>query len=47
MAVVTMTGEAPTQAQTPPGFSLAAAASYAVAGKRRYVSLFSCCVATM
>ncbi|EFL50505.1 glucose inhibited division protein [Solidesulfovibrio fructosivorans JJ]] len=41
LAVVTMTGEATTVEETPPGWALAAAASYPVAGRTRHVSLFS------
>ena len=47
MAVLTMTG-APTPAgETPPDFALAAADSYVVAGKPRYLSLFTASAASM
>lgn len=41
MAVLTMTGTPITAGETPPEFVLAAADSYVVAGKPRYLSLFT------
>ncbi|MHC1789235.1 16S rRNA (guanine(527)-N(7))-methyltransferase RsmG [Solidesulfovibrio sp.] len=41
MAVLTMTGSPTPADQTPPEFAVAAAASYVVAGKTRYLSLFT------
>ena len=47
MAVLTMTGSPTPAGETPPDFVLAAADSYAVAGKTRYVSLFTPSAASM
>jgi 16S rRNA (guanine527-N7)-methyltransferase len=41
MAVLTMTGTPPQGDEIPPGFALSAAGDYRIAGKTRYISLFS------
>lgn len=47
MAVLTMTGSPISAGETPPDFVLAVAGSYDVAGKTRYVSLFTPSAASM
>ena len=47
MAVLTMTGSPTPAHETPPEFAVAAAGSYVVAGKTRYMSLFTPSAASM
>ena len=47
MAVLTMTGEAPAEAEMPQGFVLAARASYRIGEKTRYLALFASSMASM
>ncbi|MHC1711029.1 MAG: 16S rRNA (guanine(527)-N(7))-methyltransferase RsmG [Solidesulfovibrio sp.] len=46
LAVLTMTGEAPTPGDTPAGFALKALASYPILDKTRYLSLFASSMAS-
>jgi hypothetical protein len=41
MAVLTMTGTPPQGDEIPTGFALSAAGDYRIAGKTRYISMFS------
>lgn len=47
MAALTMTGEAPAEAETPTGYVLGATASYRIGDKTRYLSLFASSAASM